>query len=96
MKRPERAPELAQLEAAPTSRYKYQVAPDFTAKLKNKKVPEGLSVHLNCSVTGIPEPRIRWLKDGEEIFEGTEYSMRVSDVLYIVLLCYYVCSLCIK
>ncbi|XP_025104057.1 titin homolog isoform X1 [Pomacea canaliculata] len=76
VKRPERAPELAQLEAAPTSRYKYQVAPDFTAKLKNKKVPEGLSVHLNCSVTGIPEPRIRWLKDGEEIFEGTEYSMR--------------------
>ena len=75
--RPDRPSEGARLEATPTSRYKFQVAPDFTAKLKNKRVPEGITVHLNCSVTGIPEPRIRWLKDGQEIFEGTEYSMRV-------------------
>jgi hypothetical protein len=64
----------------PTRRYKFQVPPDFTAKLKSKKVPEGMTVHLNCSVTGIPEPKVRWLKDGQEIFEGTDYSMRVSSV----------------
>ncbi|KAL8593184.1 hypothetical protein ACOMHN_009839 [Nucella lapillus] len=74
--RPERPSEGARLEGAPSSRYRYQVAPDFTAKLKNKRVHEGASVHLNCSVTGIPQPHIRWLKDGQEIFEGPDYTMK--------------------
>ena len=77
--RPDRPSEGARVEVAPAGRYRFQVAPDFTAKLKNKRVPEGTTVHLNCSVTGIPEPQIKWLKDGQEVFEGTEYSMRVSQ-----------------
>ncbi|XP_076459198.1 uncharacterized protein LOC143292619 isoform X2 [Babylonia areolata] len=58
------------------SDYKLQVAPEFTAKLKNKRVHEGLSLHLYCSVTGLPEPRVRWLKDGREICNGVDYSIK--------------------
>lgn len=78
--RPDRPFEFARVETTPSARYKFQVAPDFTVKLKNKRVPEGLSVHLNCSVTGIPEPRARWFRDGQEIFEGVDYSMRVRCI----------------
>ena len=52
--------------------------PNFTAKLKNKRAPEGTSVRLNCSVTGVPEPEIHWFKDGREIFDGSYYTIRVS------------------
>lgn len=72
-------------EAEEVKKYRVQVPPDFTAKLKNKTVPEGATVRLNCSVTGIPEPSIRWLKDDREIFDGPDYTMRVrSEALLLV------------
>lgn len=64
-------------EAVEVKKYRAQVPPDFTAKLKNKTVPEGATVRLNCSVTGIPEPLVRWFKDDREIFDGPEYTLRV-------------------
>lgn len=67
-------------EEAPLKKYQLKVPPDFTAKLKNKTAPEGSTVRLNCSVTGIPEPTIRWFRDGQEIFDGHDYTMRVSDM----------------
>ncbi|KAH9498301.1 hypothetical protein Btru_006486 [Bulinus truncatus] len=63
-------------DEGPVKKYQLHVSPDFTAKLKNKTVPEGSTVRLNCSVTGIPEPSIRWFKDGQEIFDGHDYTMR--------------------
>ena len=56
-----------------------EVPPDFTAKLKNKSAAEGATVRLNCSVTGIPEPMVRWFRDGKEIYDGHDYTMRVRD-----------------
>ncbi|KAH9498297.1 hypothetical protein Btru_006474 [Bulinus truncatus] len=63
-------------DEGPVKKYQLHVPPDFTAKLKNKTAPEGSTVRLNCSVTGIPEPSIRWFKDGQEIFDGHDYTMR--------------------
>ncbi|KAK0067332.1 titin-like isoform X1, partial [Biomphalaria pfeifferi] len=63
-------------EEAPLKKYQLKVPPDFTAKLKNKTAPEGSTVRLNCSVTGIPEPTIRWFRDGQEIFDGHDYTLR--------------------
>jgi titin len=57
-------------------RTRSEVAPDFTSTLKSKRAPEGTTVRLNCSVTGIPEPLVRWFKDGQEIFDNKTYTMR--------------------
>uniref|UniRef100_A0A0B7BSV9 Uncharacterized protein n=1 Tax=Arion vulgaris TaxID=1028688 RepID=A0A0B7BSV9_9EUPU len=65
-----------QQETWETKKYRAQVPPDFTAKLKNRTTPEGTTVRLNCSVTGIPEPSVRWLKDDKEIFDGPDYTLR--------------------
>ncbi|GFO38542.1 titin [Plakobranchus ocellatus] len=63
-------------DESPIKKSRVEVAPDFTAKLKNKSAAEGATVRLNCSVTGIPEPSVRWFRDGQEIFDGHDYTMR--------------------
>ncbi|RUS90387.1 hypothetical protein EGW08_001882, partial [Elysia chlorotica] len=63
-------------DGSPVRKSRVDVPPDFTAKLKSKSAAEGATVRLNCSVTGIPEPMVRWFRDGKEIFDGHDYTMR--------------------
>ncbi|KAK3802354.1 hypothetical protein RRG08_034500 [Elysia crispata] len=63
-------------DESPMKKSRMEVPPDFTAKLKNKSAAEGATVRLNCSVTGIPEPMVRWFRDGKEIYDGHDYTMR--------------------
>lgn len=67
----------AGLEYAPSIKYHLETAPDFTVKMKNRTVDEGSYVKMMCSVTGIPSPDIRWFKDGEEIFDGDHFHIKV-------------------
>lgn len=41
--------------------------PEFTQPLKTEEVVEGVTVKLTCSLKGVPQPTIRWLKDGEPV-----------------------------
>lgn len=74
---------------------KHTVAPNFTGMLRDKAVPVGAHVKLLCSVTGIPEPRIVWYKDGNEItddhyvvtvsrFNGNHYKLQTYLLLAIL------------
>ncbi|TKR69840.1 hypothetical protein L596_021941 [Steinernema carpocapsae] len=42
-------------------------SPVFTISLKDKTAMAGETVNLKCTVTGIPDPQITWLKDNEVI-----------------------------
>lgn len=42
-----------------------EIAPDFVEPLRAQRAQEGEEVRLECKVTGVPHPEIRWFKDGE-------------------------------
>lgn len=48
--------------------------PRFTQRPKSKSSPPSRTVRLNCSVEGFPEPKIRWLKNGESL----NYTARIK------------------
>ncbi|XP_055025429.2 myopalladin [Misgurnus anguillicaudatus] len=41
--------------------------PQFIQKLKSREVPEGSKVQLDCIVTGLPTPEVRWFCEGKEL-----------------------------
>lgn len=66
---------------APIMKYKVEEAPNFTAKLRDKTVPEFSHVRFMCSVTGLPAPRITWQKDGKDITSNTNFFISVRSCL---------------
>lgn len=66
---------------APTMKYRVEEAPNFTAKLRDKTVPEFSHVRFMCSVTGLPAPRITWQKDGKDITNNTNFFISVRSCL---------------
>lgn len=66
---------------APIMKYKVEEAPNFTAKLRDKTVPEFSHVRFMCSVTGLPAPKITWQKDGKDITSNTNFFISVRPCL---------------
>lgn len=44
------------------------VSPKFFLSLKDKKVYEGKGTTLDCVIKGVPQPTVKWLRHGKEIF----------------------------
>ncbi|KAM6440054.1 palladin isoform 5-T5 [Liasis olivaceus] len=49
------------------------LAPYFEMKLKHYKIFEGMPVTFICSVSGNPNPKIYWFKDGKQISKRNEH-----------------------
>ncbi|XP_054845752.1 palladin isoform X2 [Eublepharis macularius] len=49
------------------------VAPYFEIKLKHYKIFEGMPVTFICRVSGNPNPKIYWFKDGKQISKRSEH-----------------------
>uniref|UniRef100_A0A6J0UMC5 Palladin isoform X1 n=4 Tax=Pogona vitticeps TaxID=103695 RepID=A0A6J0UMC5_9SAUR len=49
------------------------VAPYFETKLKHYKIFEGMPVTFTCRVSGNPNPKIYWFKDGKQISKRSEH-----------------------
>nr|XP_008113416.1 PREDICTED: palladin [Anolis carolinensis] len=49
------------------------VAPYFEMKLKHYKIFEGMPVTFTCIVSGNPNPKIYWFKDGKQISKRSEH-----------------------
>lgn len=47
--------------------------PSFIQPLRNAIIQEGDKVILECAVTGTPEPKIEWFKDGISIQNNSDY-----------------------
>lgn len=55
-----------------------EIAPDFIEPLKAQRAKEGEEVHMECKVTGVPAPDIRWFKDGEQLKPSTHIEMEAE------------------
>ncbi|XP_054706308.1 titin-like isoform X2 [Uloborus diversus] len=53
------------------------IPPVFTEKPKDKSVDEGKPVELSCKVTGVPEPKITWLRNQKPLKESDRIEMTV-------------------
>uniref|UniRef100_A0A8C0DZX9 Hemicentin-2 n=1 Tax=Balaenoptera musculus TaxID=9771 RepID=A0A8C0DZX9_BALMU len=49
------------------------------------KVPEGQTAHLTCNVTGHPQPKVTWFKDGRPLAGGGAHRISPDGVLLQVL-----------
>ena len=83
------AAETSRLSEAPSMKYKVEEAPNFTATLRDKTVPEFSHVHFMCSVTGLPAPKISWQKDGKDVSNNSNFFISVSCHLIILWLIFY-------
>jgi hypothetical protein len=64
-------------------RYRVEEAPNFTATLRDKTVPEFSHVRFMCSVTGLPAPKIVWKKDGKDITSNSNYFISVRSCSHL-------------
>ncbi|XP_028353185.1 hemicentin-2 [Physeter macrocephalus] len=49
------------------------------------KVPEGQTAHLTCKVTGYPQPKVTWFKDGRPLAGGDAHHISPDGALLQVL-----------
>ncbi|PIK60965.1 putative titin [Apostichopus japonicus] len=60
-------------------KYSNYSRPRFTQVLRDMLIVEGSAARLDCKITGIPEPEIRWFKDHKEVQDGQHYSFEYGD-----------------
>lgn len=49
-----------------------EFTPQFTMRLRDRRVEVSYPVRLTCQIAGYPEPTVKWFKDNEEITENGE------------------------
>ncbi|XP_023233613.1 myosin light chain kinase, smooth muscle-like [Centruroides sculpturatus] len=54
-------------------------APSFKEQLKDTKIKDGESLTLKCVVSGIPEPQVEWLKNGEKLFSSDIIDLKYKN-----------------
>ncbi|XP_041117143.1 myopalladin-like isoform X2 [Polyodon spathula] len=60
--------------------------PRFTQKLKSREVPEGSKVQLDCIVTGIPTPEVRWFCEGKELENSPDIQILNTGELHSLII----------
>ncbi|XP_021352030.1 titin-like isoform X3 [Mizuhopecten yessoensis] len=54
---------------------RYGCAPTFLKKMEDVTMPSGQSAKFECRIMGIPEPNVKWFKNGVPISQGKKYWM---------------------
>lgn len=49
--------------------------PQFTMRVRDRRVQASFPVRLTCQVTGYPAPEVTWYKDAEEIRQDGKYTL---------------------
>jgi hypothetical protein len=52
--------------------------PEFQQELKDREVLEGDTIHFDVRISGRPEPKVTWTKDGKDLVESSQITF-VSD-----------------
>nr|CAH7764905.1 unnamed protein product [Callosobruchus chinensis] len=53
--------------------------PQFTMRLRDRRVQFTYPVRLTCQVAGIPEPTVTWYRNGKEILSDERYTLCTDD-----------------
>ncbi|XP_064106001.1 myosin light chain kinase, smooth muscle-like isoform X3 [Macrobrachium nipponense] len=74
---------LSRLDTVPS------MAPQFTMRLRDRRVQVGFPVRLTCQIVGVPRPTVSWFKDGETLViddchttwqeDGHFYTLEISN-----------------
>lgn len=48
------------------------MAPQFTMRLRDRRVQVGFPVRLTCQIVGVPRPEVQWLRDGDPVISDGE------------------------
>nr|XP_053632753.1 myosin light chain kinase, smooth muscle-like [Cherax quadricarinatus] len=55
------------------------MAPQFTMRLRDRRVQVGFPVRLTCQIVGIPKPQVSWYKDDEPMPPDDAHTMWQED-----------------
>ncbi|KAK0423255.1 hypothetical protein QR680_008049 [Steinernema hermaphroditum] len=56
-----------------------EVAPEFSKDLKAVQAKEGEPVVFECKISAMPQPQVKWFKDGEELKPGDGIEIEALD-----------------
>ncbi|KAL1117092.1 hypothetical protein AAG570_004420 [Ranatra chinensis] len=59
-------------------------APRITKPLEAKVIPKGTTVTLDVEFTGVPQPTVRWYRNGKEITETEEITVETNRTTIIL------------
>lgn len=51
------------------------MAPQFTMRLRNKRVEISYPIRLTCQVIGYPKPTVNWYKDDQLVKENRKWNI---------------------
>lgn len=55
------------------------IAPTFEKPLANLEVADGQSLELECVVSGDPEPKVTWMKDGVSLTSSESLEVKYKN-----------------
>ena len=58
---------ITKVESGSSVAYNQEVPPQFTMRLRDRRVQMTYPVRLTCQVAGWPKPEVVWSKDGHEV-----------------------------
>ncbi|XP_031789478.1 titin homolog isoform X2 [Nasonia vitripennis] len=56
------------------------VPPQFTMRLRDRRVQTSYPVRLTCQAFGCPEPEVTWFKDGKPVIETSTRSIYIDEL----------------
>ncbi|XP_054706310.1 muscle M-line assembly protein unc-89-like isoform X2 [Uloborus diversus] len=64
----------------------YREAPKFKRKLQASIVPSGSRVTLEVEVTGVPQPEVKWLRNGNQLQDSPYFRVSSSGNIHTLLI----------
>ncbi|XP_071479592.1 twitchin-like [Diadema antillarum] len=61
-------------------------APYFEKRIQTVKGAFGEEAKFEAEITGTPQPEVRWIRNGEELFAGSRVKIRESETTYTLIL----------
>ena len=78
-------------ESSVKTKPKKMVAPKFLVNVQSQEAEEGSNIVLEAMISGVPEPKVTWLHNGQMVQLGPNLQIQMADrktALYIMKVCF--------